>query len=232
MKTGQYKDAQITALGHSGFLIDFPTRQLRFAFDPYDLHTEEEPVDYIFVSHPHFDHCDLNSIKKLLKDGTKVIAPKSCQKELAELTSQTVLIEDEDKHEDKQVTYWGIPAYNINKYRTPTEVFHPKELGGVGFVVEVEAKDGGKNIRFYHAGDTDFTPEMAELKKVDVAFLPISGTFVMTLEEALKATEALEPKLVIPMHFGKLLGSSAEAIRFQNLLRDKMAVMVLTDVSY
>jgi len=68
---------------------------------------------------------------------------------------------------------------------------------------------------------------MAELKKISVAFLPISGTFVMTVDEAVQATEAINPKLVVPMHYGKILGSVSDAIRFQNLLRDKTPVMVL-----
>ena len=87
---------------------------------------------------------------------------------------------------------------------------------------------GASKTRFYHAGDTDLTPEMAELKKIDVAFLPISGTFVMTLEEALKAAETFAPRAVVPMHYGKLLGSVTDAFRFQNLLKEKIPTFVLT----
>lgn len=231
MKQGKYKGATITALGHAGFIVDYPERPLRFAFDPYDINGEE-PVDYIFVSHPHFDHCDPASIRKLLKPTTKIIAPTCCKNELGEFADQVELFGDKEKHETKAFTYWTIPAYNINKYRTPTEVFHPKELGGVGFVVELDADDGGPKIRYYHAGDTDMVPEMETLKKIDVAFLPISGTFVMTMDEAMKAAELIQPKLAIPMHFGKLLGSVGEATRFQNLLQDKVPVMVLSTVDY
>lgn len=243
MKNGSYKEANITALGHDGFIVEY-AEKVRFAFDPFDI--QGNPVDnptqqsgegflpkadYIFVSHPHYDHCDPSSIRKLSGETTKIIAPICCKNELADFGDAVEYVEDGEKHETKHFTYWTIPAYNINKYRTPTEVFHPKELGGVGFVVEFANPDG-KNTRFYHAGDTDFTPEMAELKKVDVAFLPISGTFVMTLEEAVQAAEALEPKLAIPMHYGKLLGSSADANNFQKALSDKVPVMVLTTVDY
>lgn len=231
MKQGTFKNAQITALGHAGFIVEIADKKLRFAFDPYDFSGDYEPVDYIFVSHPHYDHCDPNAIRKLLKDKTKIIAPACCKGELVEFGEQVEAVGDEEKHSTSHFTYWTLPAYNTNKFRTPTEVFHPRELGGVGFVVEL-AEAGGKNLRFYHAGDTDFTPEMAELKKVDVAFLPISGTFVMTLEEAMQAAIALEPKVVIPMHFGKILGSTAEATRFQNLLQGKVEVTVLSTVDY
>lgn len=225
MRQVHFGDFLITALGHDGFLIEQPKAQLSFVFDPYEVKFEQ-PVDYIFVSHSHFDHCDPPSIRRLLKKSTKIIAPSSCEGELSEFFGQLELVDDREKHQLKNLTYWTIPAYNIDKFRTPNEVFHPKELGGVGFVVELGSSD--KNIRFYHAGDTDFIEEMGELKKIDVAFLPISGTFVMTLEEAIRAAETIKPKLVIPMHFGKLLGSVSDAIRFQNLLRDKLNVAVLS----
>ena len=227
MRSTEYKKTIITALGHDGFRVDFPEKKLSIAFDPFDLKGEHAPVDFIFISHQHFDHCDPVSIKKLSSESTRVIAPTGCRSELVDVIDQTDLYEGRDKVTTKNLTYWAIPAYNINKFRTPTEVFHPVELGGVGFIVEVPV-EGSKNMRFYHAGDTDFINEMKELKKIDVAFLPISGTFVMTLEEALQAAEAIEPDLVIPMHYGKILGSVAEANRYQNLLREKIPVTVLS----
>lgn len=225
MKQGTYDKATITALGHAGFVVDYTEQKFSLAFDPYDV-KEERAVDYIFVSHPHFDHCDANSIRKMLGPNTKIIAPQSCANELESFGAAVELIDDETKRESKSFKYWPIPAYNIDKFRTPSEVFHPKELGGVGWIVEVGS------TRWYHAGDTDLTPEMAELKKIDVAFLPISGTFVMTLDEARQAAETLKPDVVIPMHYGKLLGSVSEAYRFQNLLGDKVKVMVLSTEAY
>jgi L-ascorbate metabolism protein UlaG (beta-lactamase superfamily) len=225
MRTGNYDGATITALGHAGFRVEYPEKGFSFAFDPYDI-SETEPVDFIFISHPHFDHCDPASIRKLLKKKTKVIAPNVCAKELAEFGEAVELVDDKNKRESEFFKYWTVPAYNIDKFRTPSEVFHPKEKGYVGWIVEVGS------TRYYHAGDTDMTPEMEALKKIDVAFLPISGTFVMTLEEAMKAAEILEPDVTIPMHFGKLLGSVSEANRFQNLLRDKLKVMVLSTESF
>lgn len=225
MKQGNFKGATITALGHAGFIVEFTEQKLRLAFDPYDI-PAGEPVDYVFVSHPHFDHCDVASIRKIVKTTTTIIAPECCQNELAEFGTQVELLADKDKHTKKELTYWALPAYNINKYRTPNEVFHPKELGGVGFVVEAGS------LRLYHAGDTDRIPEMETLKKLDIAFLPISGTFVMTVEEAVEAAQVLKPKLVVPMHFGKLLGSVGDANRFSNLLSGQIPVMVLTDAAY
>ncbi len=232
MISTNFEEATITALGHDGFRVDYERPKLSFIFDPFDVKVGD-PVDYIFISHHHFDHCDPSSIRVLMKSTTKIIAPRHCATELEEFGANVEFVDDREKHPLKILTYWTIPAYNIDKFRTPNEVFHPKTLGGVGFIVEVDLPEGksGKT-RWYHAGDTDQIPEMEELKKIDVAFLPISGTFVMTLEEAIKAAELIEPKLVIPMHFGKLLGSTADANRFQNLLKDIIKVAVLSIDSF
>jgi len=56
----------------------------------------------------------------------------------------------------------------------------------------------GKTI--YHAGDTDFTPEMKELGKVDVALLPTGDKYTMDNAEAAEAAIAINPNFVIPMH--------------------------------
>lgn len=221
MRSTKYDKGTITALGHAGFLIEWTEPEFRLVFDAFDVRGVE-PVDYIFVSHQHYDHCDPNSIRQLIKEGTQIIAPEPCRAELAEFADHFVAAPTKDKAETKNFKHWTVPAYNLNKFRTPNEVFHPRELGGVGHVVEI-----GKT-RLFHAGDTDFVPEIAELKKIDVAFLPISGTFVMTLEEAIQAAEALQADLTIPMHYGKLLGSVAEANRFQNLLKEKLKVAVLS----
>ena len=56
----------------------------------------------------------------------------------------------------------------------------------------------GKTI--YHAGDTDFIPEMKELRDIEVALLPIGGAFTMDIQEAVEAAIAIKPTIVIPMH--------------------------------
>jgi L-ascorbate metabolism protein UlaG (beta-lactamase superfamily) len=220
MRETVYKGATITALGHDGFRVEVAEPAISFAFDPYDVSGEIAPVDFIFISHPHFDHCDVSSIRKLLGPKSRIIAPNCCQGELSEFTDQVDYFSGDEKVTAGKLTYWAIPAYNIDKFRTPNEVFHPRELGGVGFVVEIPI-DGSKNLRFYHAGDTDLVPEMEAVKKIDVAFLPISGTFVMTLDEAIKATQLIEPDLAIPMHYGEVVGTEEDALRFVQICEEE-----------
>ena len=101
-----------------------------------------------------------------------------------------------------------MPAYNVNKFRSPGVPFHPKEAGNVGFVIAVEGQ------RIYHAGDTDVIPEM-EAIETDIALLPVSGTYVMTAEEAVEAAALIKPKVAIPMHVGRGIGAHDDAERFK-----------------
>jgi len=158
----------------------------------------------------------------MLKEGTKIVAPPACQECLAEFKDRLEIAQGEDKCRIGMVEYRTIPAYNIDKFREPGVLFHPKEGGGVGFMAEANG------VVFYHSGDTDFTAEMAALKDVDVAFLPVSGKYVMTADEAAEAASKINPDLAIPMHFGKVVGSIEDAERFRDKLKDKVEVAVLS----
>ena len=81
----------------------------------------------------------------------------------------------------------------------------------MAFVIEVSGK------RLFHAGDTDNTPEMNHLKNIDIAFMPVSGTYVMTPGEAASAVSMFKPKIAIPMHYGAIVGSEADAEKFKML---------------
>jgi L-ascorbate metabolism protein UlaG (beta-lactamase superfamily) len=90
----------------------------------------------------------------------------------------------------------------------------------VGFVVTLNG------VRIYHAGDADAIPEMSDLK-VDVALLPVSGTYVMTAEEAAEAVTRLKPKVAIPMHYGAIVGSEADAQRFKQLAKCDVRILTI-----
>ena len=98
--------------------------------------------------------------------------------------------------------------------------FHPKKNGWLGFIIETEG------VKIYHAGDTDVIPEM-ETFEVDIALLPVSGTYVMTADQAVKAAQIINPKLAIPMHFGAIVGNENDALRFKKALEGKIEVHIL-----
>ena len=114
----------------------------------------------------------------------------------------------------------AVHAYNVNKFRSPGVVFHPKEDNKVGYVVKFG------EVEIYHAGDTDHIPEMKDLKPT-IALLPVSGTYVMTKEEAIEAAKDINPKVVIPMHYGTIVGSEADAVYLKGKLPKGIELVIL-----
>lgn len=189
-------------LGHDTFRIK---NMLTLYTDPFQINEAAKDGDIILITHDHYDHCSLEDVLRVAKPGATIVIPPSCASKFSGFSLKQILPGDSFSIGDIKIT--AIPAYNINKFRSPGQVFHPKDAGGVGYVIEVSGK------RIYHAGDTDHIPEMKGLS-VDVALLPVSGIYVMTAEEAAQAANDIKPGLVIPMHFGAIVGNSADAERF------------------
>ncbi|MGQ9668315.1 MAG: MBL fold metallo-hydrolase, partial [Anaerolineae bacterium] len=175
-------------LGHDAFRID---ADKVIYIDPYQLEAGEPKADIILITHDHFDHYSPDDVKKLRKAGTTVVSIAAVTKKVRGAAVETV--SPGDKVTVQGVDIEAVPAYNVDKQ------FHPKSAGHVGFIITVDG------VRIYHAGDTDFIPEMANFR-VDIALLPVSGTYVMTAEEAVRAAGAIKPKLAIPMHYGAIVG--------------------------
>ncbi|MDD5084710.1 MAG: MBL fold metallo-hydrolase [Candidatus Omnitrophica bacterium] len=193
---------QVIWLRHASFLI---RDGCVIYIDPWDVDTKDK-ADIILVTHDHYDHCDPGTIRGLLSAEAVIIAPSSCKSKLtAKDFSNVRWVKPGDSIEVKSVKIEAVPAYNI------TRSFHPKTSANVGYVITA-----GKT-RIYHAGDTDFIPEMKSLGPIDVALLPVSGTYVMSAEEASEAANSFRPKKVIPMHYGSIVGSRNDAIRFRSL---------------
>ena len=196
-------------LGHDTFRIK--SGNLVIYTDPFVLSPGCEKADLILVTHEHFDHCDKEKIRQLIKGDTVVVAPVSCNLKLNDLGVKIETLSNSQKKEVKGVSIEAVPAYNVNKFKSPGVVFHPKGFGN-GYVFEVNG------TRLYIAGDTDFIPEMKSLKNIDIALLPIGGTYTMDESEAAEAVKAFEPRYVIPMHYGTLKETVADAPGFKSLV--------------
>ncbi len=189
-------------LGHASFRVD---SDKVVYFDPFELKKDVKSGDVIFITHEHADHCSPADVKKIVKKGTVIVTTADCRKKLSEKgvkvgTLVTVTCGDTLNVEGLKVVV--VPAYNIDKK------FHPKSKGWVGFVVNLDG------LSIYHAGDTDFIPEMKDID-TDVALLPVSGTYVMTAEEAVEAAKAIGPSVAVPMHYGRIVGSEEDARTFK-----------------
>ncbi|MHA1231664.1 MAG: MBL fold metallo-hydrolase [Candidatus Helarchaeota archaeon] len=155
-------------------------------FDPYQITSNEKPADIILVSHDHYDHADSTSIKNVSKDGTKIYCPKSSVGKLKKFNAIGLEIGDTVDADGIKIT--AVRAYNVGK------MFHPKKNNWLGFIVELEGK------RIYHAGDTDVIDEMKDLGPIDVAMIPVGGTYTMDFKEGIEALKYIKPKICLPMH--------------------------------
>jgi L-ascorbate metabolism protein UlaG (beta-lactamase superfamily) len=180
--------------------------------DPFQV-KDRDQADLVLLTHDHFDHLSLEDLKKVCAAKTRIVASTNCKDGLKGLEVAGIdYVSPGDHKRVDGVEIHAVPAYNVNKFKAPGQPFHPREHGGVGFVFEM---DGTK---IYHAGDTDFIPEMESIN-VDIALLPVSGTYVMTVEEAVEAVDAINPMIAVPMHYGAIVGSEEDAKHFKDLVR-------------
>ena len=126
---------------------------------------------------------------------------------------ETKFLAPGDKCSIEKVEVEAVPAYNLNKFREPGHVFHPKGDKKLGFIFQMD----GTHV--YLAGDTDFIPEMKSIR-CDIALLPVSGTYVMTAKEAAEAAAAIKPKIALPMHYGAIVGTEGDAQEFKSLVKN------------
>lgn len=209
----EYKGVKIYWLGHDSFRIsDGATLYV----DPYNI-AGGPLADIILISHDHFDHLSLDDIRKVVKDDTVIVAAQHCGQQLKGFKNIELVVAG-SRVSVKGVEIEAVPAYNVNKFKEPGVVFHTKAYGGVGFIINI----GG--VRIYHAGDTDLIDEMKNFR-VDVALLPVSGTYVMTAEEAAKAANIIKPSVAIPMHYGAIVGSVADAQEFKRRCNCEVVIL-------
>jgi L-ascorbate metabolism protein UlaG (beta-lactamase superfamily) len=180
--------------------------------DPFKV-TQRDEADIVLLSHEHFDHLSLEDLNKVIFPGTTIVASPLCKDGLKGLqVKQVRFLDPGGKVTVGKVEIEAVPAYNVNKFREPGKAFHPKAQKGLGFVFTMDG------TRVYYAGDTDFIPEMKNIA-VDIALLPVSGTYVMTAEEAAQAALAIHPKIAVPMHYAAIVGSDNDATKFKSLVK-------------
>jgi L-ascorbate metabolism protein UlaG (beta-lactamase superfamily) len=169
--------------------------------DPFHVPEGLPKADLVLISHDHFDHCSPEDLDRIKKNDTVFVAIAACQKQLS---GDVKIVKPGDKLKVQGVEIEVVPAYNTDKD------FHPKAQGHVGYVFTL----GGQRI--YFAGDTDHIPEMKDIK-CDIALLPVSGTYVMTAEQAVEAARDIGARVVIPMHYGDIVGTRDDAERFSKM---------------
>jgi len=213
----EYKGLKIHWLGQSGFKIISAGGKAVY-IDPYQI-VPREPADIIVITHDHFDHCNPDDVRRLIKSNTVIVTTKRCMAKLGRMDVQFIEIAPGLAFGVNDIQIEAVAAYNTNKFRAPGVTYHPKQEGNIGVILTI----GG--VRIYHAGDTDFILEMKSVR-ADVAMVPVSGTYVMTAEEAAQAVNAIKPDVAIPMHYGAgIAGSEKDAYNFQRMAKCKVEIM-------
>ena len=169
--------------------------KLTIYFDPFRILSDTHDADIIFVTHSHFDHYSLEDIKKIIKENTVLVFPKSMENEVKEngLDNQFVFVNPYDEVEVKGYKVKAVPSYNIGK------PMHSKENNWVGYIVEIDGQ------LIYVCGDTDDISEKEKLE-CDIVLVPVGGFYTMSASEAANFVNNIKPKVAIPTHYGTLVG--------------------------
>lgn len=205
----------IEVLFHSSIKFNFSNKKIYI--DPYGLQESTKDADIIFITHDHYDHFSINDIEKIKKKDTVFILPKSMNEKAIKSgieTDKIIEVEPNKEYKYQELKFKTIPSYNINKK------FHTKDNNWVGYIIEVN------NIRYYIAGDTDITPESKNVI-CDIAFVPIGGTYTMNFKEAANLVNEIKPKIVVPIHYGEVVGTKQDAEKFKSILDKKIECVIM-----
>jgi len=208
---------QLTWYGQSAFKIITPTGNV-LVIDPWltnpknangkaDL-TNLKRVDLILLTHGHSDHVG-DSVEIAKKTGAKLVAGLDLATAMttvlgfpssqAEMNT-TPLFGGEVKLLDDEVTVTLVPAFHgsgLGKDDESTPVYAGQPSG---MIIALRA-----GPTFYHTGDTDLFSDMAlvsRYNKIDIMMVCIGDHFTMGPKRAADAVKLVNPRAVIPMHYG------------------------------
>ncbi len=182
-------------------------------FDPFRIKQETNDADIVFVTHAHFDHFSPEDIEKIRHEKTKFVMPKSMKAEVAEFgfsDENTIFMEAGDETSISNILVKAVPSYNVDK------PMHPKENGWLGYLVTVDG------CKIYVAGDCDAMPEKISC---DIAMIPIGGTYTMNPSQAAEWVNQMKPEIVIPTHYGTLVGTPQDAETFEPFVSSSIRIV-------
>ena len=195
-KTKSGKTVRFHALVHASIRIDFDGKEIMI--DPVTRlggrtidYTTMPKADYILVTHEHGDHFDKEALTLLSGQQTQLVMNQRCAEMYGTGEAISPMVNGQcSMFNDLKVE--AVPAYNTTEGHLQ---FHPKGRDN-GYILTLDG------LRIYIAGDTEDIPEMADIKDIDIAFLPCNQPYTMTVEQLLHAAQMIKPKVLIPYHFG------------------------------
>jgi len=186
-------DLKITFLGHGTLMFTFGGKVIHV--DPVSKEADYAKLpkaDLVLITHQHGDHMDPKALEMVRTEKTQVVLTETC----AQQVKGGTVMKNGDGKTIGGLKIEAVPAYNLVHMRSEGKPFHPKGEGN-GYVITFGDK------RVYVAGDSENTPEMKKLEKIDVAFLPMNLPYTMTPEMVADAAKAFKPKVLYPYHYGE-----------------------------
>ena len=184
--------------------------------DPLYIDQNYNDADFIFITHDHYDHFSPNDISKIIKKDTIIVMPEKMKTSVSQLNidiNNIKYVIPNQIYHFETISFETVPSYNENK------AFHPKSNNWVGYIFNLDKK-------YYVAGDTDNVPEIRHID-CDVAFVPIGGTYTMTYREAAELINTMRPKLVVPVHYGTIVGEKADGEKFKSLIDSSIECQIM-----
>jgi L-ascorbate metabolism protein UlaG (beta-lactamase superfamily) len=204
-------DLKITFLGHGTLMFAFGGKVIHV--DPVSKEADYAKLpkaDLVLITHQHGDHMDLKALDMIRTEKTLLVLTEIC----AQQVKGGTVMKNGDVKTVGGLKIEAVPAYNLVHMRSEGKPFHPKGEGN-GYVITFGDK------RVYVAGDTENTPEVKKLEKIDVAFLPMNLPYTMTPEMVADAAKAFKPKVLYPYHFGE-----TDVSKLVGLMKDTKEVEV------
>ncbi|MCI8394660.1 MAG: MBL fold metallo-hydrolase [Bacilli bacterium] len=203
----------ITVFAHSAICL---RGKYQIYIDPFHIPQNFHDADFVFITHPHWDHFSLLDILKVKKEDTNFIIPKEVYEELLDigiLEEHIKIVKPFESYSFAFMKFQTIPAYNREKN------YHLKESNWMGYLITLD------QIVYYIAGDTDIHPFNREIK-ADVVFLPVGGVYTMDAREAARLANLIHPHLAIPTHYLTVVGALSDAKDFRRYLHQGIACQI------
>jgi len=202
-------EIRITFIGHGTLLFEFAGKVIHV--DPVSAYADYQTLakaDVILITHEHGDHLDPSAVQMIRKQNTQIVYSGRCAEKLP---GGIVMMNGEEKIV-AGIPITAVAAYNLAHKRTDGTPFHPRGVGN-GYVLTLGDK------RIYIAGDTEYIPEMNNLKNIDIAFLPMNLPYTMTPAMTAEAARTIKPGILYPYHTG-----DTDMKALKNLLKENKEI--------
>lgn len=188
------------------------TENSNIYIDPFEIDNETKDATIIFITHSHYDHFSIKDILKIKNENTIIVSTKDTYQELIKYfdSNKIIIVSPNNSYEVLGIKFDTVRAYNVNKR------FHPIDNDWVGYNINID------NTKYYIMGDTDINDDVLKVK-CDILFIPIGGKYTMDYKEAASYTNTINPKTVIPTHYGLIVGDATLGQEFKSLINSNIS---------